>query len=65
MPTSYDQARRKRAHRKGRERGCHVYIAADELRACGIDPNGAPPDYRVWPGRKRTVLVQLYEAGSP
>jgi len=27
----------------------------------GIDPYAAPPLYRVWPGRKRTLLVQLYE----
>jgi hypothetical protein len=56
----HDAALRRRALRKGRERGCSIYIAADELAAAGIDPYGPPPLFRVWPGRKRSLLVALY-----
>ncbi len=58
----------KRAHRKGREKGCHVYIAADVLREVGIDPDATPPLYLIYPGRKGrgkgTVLVSLYAVAS-
>jgi len=58
----YDAALRRRAQRHGRERGCWVYIAADELETAGYAPTEPPPFYRVW-GRKRgTVLVRLYRA---
>lgn len=57
---SHDQARRRRAQRRGRERGCWVYISAEQLARLGVDPKAAPPYYRVWDGRKRTALVQLY-----
>lgn len=63
MAGRHDPAKRRRAHRRGRERGCHVYIAADELVALGIDPLGPTPFYRAWPGPKRkhpTILVQFY-----
>jgi hypothetical protein len=61
---TYDAARRKRATRGGRDRGCRVYIAADELRAAGISPEGPPPFYRVR-GYQRSknghsVIVSLY-----
>jgi hypothetical protein len=57
----HDPAARRRSKRAGRERGCWLYVPAEYLAECGIDPRGAPPRYRVWPGRKRTLLVQLYE----
>lgn len=56
----HDAAQRRKAARKGRERGCSLYIAGEELADAGIDPYGDPPEYKVWPGRKRTLLVQLY-----
>jgi hypothetical protein len=61
MP-QYDHAERRRAVRKGREKGCWVYIPQEELQHCG-EPfaNGEPPFYRTWgaPGRGR-VMVSLY-----
>lgn len=57
--SNYDSATRRRSKRKGRERGCWVYIPAIELQAAGYDAE-EPPHYRVWPGRRRTILVQLY-----
>jgi hypothetical protein len=61
----HDQARRRKASRKGRERGCSLYLAGEELAEAGIDPYGPPPEYKVWTGRKRTVLIQLYAAVDP
>lgn len=60
MAGRHDQAARRRAQRTGRERGCWVYIPAEQLARLGIDPAAAPPYFRTWDGRKRTVLVQLY-----
>ena len=59
-PTTYDAAKRRRAIRKGRERGAWLYVPAVELEAAGIDPEADPPFYRLWPKRKRTLFVQLY-----
>jgi hypothetical protein len=56
----HDAAQRRKASRKGRERGCSLYIAAEELAAAGIDPYGPVPEYKVWPGKKRTLVVSLY-----
>jgi hypothetical protein len=60
----YDPAARRKATRSGPERGCRVYIPADELRAAGFDPEGPPPFYRTV-GHKRSakagsVIVSLY-----
>lgn len=60
-PGRHDATQRRKASRKGRERGCSVYIAAEELERAGIDPYGPPPEYKAWPGQKRTILIQLYE----
>lgn len=60
MAGMYDQARRKRCVRKGRERGCWVYIASEELLKAGIDPAGPAPWYRVWAGRRGGVTLRLY-----
>jgi hypothetical protein len=50
--------------RRGRERGCWLYVPAEQIERAGIDVNGPPPTYRVWDGRKRTLLVQLYADGT-
>jgi hypothetical protein len=63
MAGKHDQAARRRSKRKGRERGCWVYIPGEQLERAGIDPSGPPPFYRTWDGRKRTLLVQLYTEG--
>lgn len=60
MAGRHDQAARRRSKRKGRERGCWVYIPGEQLERAGIDPRDEPPLYRTWDGRKRTILVQLY-----
>jgi hypothetical protein len=64
-PGRHDAARRRNASRKGRERGCSLYLSAEELGGAGIGPYGPAPQYKVWPGRKRTVLVQLYQPPTP
>lgn len=56
----HDPAARRRATRAGRQRGCFIYVPAEVLVANGIDPYREPPWYRVWAGRKGTLLVQLY-----
>jgi hypothetical protein len=58
MP-GYDSAYRRRAVRKGRERGCWVYIPAEELHAAGIGPGLPPPHYRLW-SQEKVVLVRFY-----
>jgi len=57
----YDAARARKSQRYGKEKGIRVFIAAEELEAAGIDPNGEPPDYRVWGRRGGSVLVRLYK----
>ena len=59
--TKYDHAALRNGVRRGRERGCWVYIPAEELEKAGIDPFGQSPRYQLWPGRKRTILVQLHK----
>jgi hypothetical protein len=56
----YDPARRRRSVRRGRERGCWLYMPAEELRRAGIDPAGPPPLYRTWGTQRGGVLVRLY-----
>ena len=58
--TRYDAAARRVAQRRGRERGCWVYVPAEELVKAGIDPAGEPPLYRTWGTRSGGVLVRLY-----
>lgn len=57
---NYDPARRRQAVRRGRERGCWVYIAAEELEKAGRGGDGPPPFYRVYGGPRGGVVVQLY-----
>ena len=55
----YDRARRRRSVRRGRERGCWIYVPAVELRAAGVDVTD-PPFYRVWAGRRGGLFVRFY-----
>lgn len=61
-----DVAALKRAQRRGRERGCWVYIAGEQLEAMGLDPADPAPSYRIWSaeGRPRAV-VNLYPQPKP
>lgn len=56
----YDPAMRRQSIRKGREKGCSVYIAAEALLHAGVDPNGPAPYYRVWAGQRGRFIVTLY-----
>jgi hypothetical protein len=58
--TKYDAAARRRAQRRGRERGCWVFVPAEELAKAGVDPADDPPFYRTWGTRSGGVLVRLY-----
>jgi hypothetical protein len=44
----------------GREKGCRVYIAADELERAGYDPSGPAPFYRVWGSSRGGLFIRLY-----
>lgn len=60
----YDPGRRRRSVRTARERGCWVYIPAEELIKTGVSVFADPPLYRVW-GRKRgSVLIRVYKEGE-
>lgn len=56
----YDHAARRASVRRGRERGCWLYIPAEELLKTGISPLALPPFYRIWAGPRGRVVVQLY-----
>lgn len=58
----FDQGVWRVAQRRGRERGCWVYIAAEQLSVCGIDPYSPAPEYRVWAaGPRPRAMVNLRE----
>ena len=60
MP-SHDHAQRRRSQRRGRERGCWVYIPAEYLEALGLATDDPPPFYRLWSGKDRPrVIINLY-----
>lgn len=61
MSKRYDSAARRRAQRHGRERGCRVFIPAEELVKAGIDPDGPLPFYRTWGTSRGGVMVRLYK----
>jgi hypothetical protein len=56
----YDRALRRRALRTQRQRGCTIYIPAEELERAGYAPGDPLPFYRVWGSKRGAVLVQLY-----
>jgi len=58
--TRHDFAARRKTVRRGREKGCWLYVPAEVLESIGYPPDGPPPFSKCWPGRKRTLLVQLY-----
>lgn len=58
----YDSQARRASQRHGRERGCWVYIAAEELQACGYPLDGPPPFYRIWPGIRGGLRLRVYRA---
>jgi hypothetical protein len=57
----YDRAARRATVRRGRERGCWLYLPAEELERAGFAPDGPPPFSRVWSGPRGRVVVQLYK----
>lgn len=61
----HDHAQRRRAVRKGRERGCSVYIPFEQFVKTGMPLDGPPPDYRVWGSSRGRVVVQLYRPVAP
>lgn len=56
----YDSGQRRQGLRKGRERGCWVYIPAEELEKTGHGSGDVAPFYRVWGASRGRVVVQLY-----
>jgi len=60
-PGRHDYAKRRRASRKGREKGCSLYIAAEQLEQAGFDPDSDPPYFRVWPASRGGLFVRLYK----
>lgn len=59
MP-AHDHAQRRRGRREGRQRGCRVYITAEELERAGYSRDEPPPAYRVWAGPRGRLVIQLY-----
>lgn len=57
---AYDHAKRRASKRRGREKGCWVYIPMVELEEAGFPPTEHPPYYRVWGLSGATVIVKLY-----
>lgn len=56
----YDSAKRRKAQRHGREKGCRVNIPQEVLLLAGYDPNGPAPYYRVWGDARGRIVIQLY-----
>jgi len=59
MP-AHDQALRRRTLRRGREKGCWLYVSAEDLARLGFAPGEPAPFYRVWAGRAGGLTVRLY-----
>jgi hypothetical protein len=56
----HDPAARRRAQRRGRERGCWVYITGQDLERAGYTAGEPAPFYRVWGGERGRYVVTLY-----
>lgn len=56
----YDAGARRQSIRRGRERGCWLYVPAEELLRAGIDPAGPAPLYRTWGTSRGGVFARLY-----
>lgn len=58
---THDPGVRRKSQRRGRERGCWVYVSAEQLAAMGFQPHEPPPYYRVWEAKDRPrAVVNLY-----
>lgn len=57
----YDQAARRQSKRSGRETGCWVYIAGEDLAKSGVDTTAPPPAYRIWAGPRGRFIVTTYK----
>jgi hypothetical protein len=57
----YDAQERRLAQRRGRQKGCSVYIAAEELEKAGYSPDDPPPYYRVWGSSRGGLFIRLYK----
>lgn len=60
----YDSGARRRAQRRGRERGCWVYLPAEELAKTGVALDAPPPFYRVWGSTRGSAVVRFYREGD-
>lgn len=58
----YDHAQRRLSQRHGRERGCWVYIPAEELAKTGVALDGPTPWYRVWGSARGGIRIRLYKS---
>jgi hypothetical protein len=56
----FDHAARRQAKRSGREKGCWVYIPAEQLDRTGYGGEQDAPHYRVWGAARGRVTIQLY-----
>lgn len=56
---AFDPAVRRQSVRRGRERGCWVYIPAAHLIDAGLSPADPPPFYKTWPGQS-SARVRFY-----
>ena len=59
--TRYDVNARRRGKRNGNEKGCWIYVPAEEPRRMGIDPADPAPEYRIYSGRRQGMAVTLYK----
>lgn len=57
----YDHAARRASVRRGRERGCWVYVPREELAKTGHPLDGPPPHYKMWAGPRGRLVIQLYK----
>ena len=59
----HDPKARRKSQRFGKQKGATIYISGAELRAHGIDPDGPPPEYLIYPadpGRPGGLRLRLY-----
>ena len=59
----YDAGHRRQSKRTGREAGCWLYIAAEQLDKTGYGEGQPAPFYRVWGGPRGRLTIQLYREG--
>lgn len=56
----YDAQARRQAQRQARQRGCLLYVPAEELLKAGWPLDAPPPFYRVWGSSRGGLFVRLY-----